>query len=122
MTRLFPFPTFRRFFKRLEPTLAAAFSDRGDGEAGGRKGSLQVIAAGIGLDIIRFPQGASPETVSADAVLSLAIMSGPVMFVLFAATVIVSRRYPLTAARHGEIMGAIEARTLADAGATNVRS
>jgi len=66
--------------------------------------------AGIGLDIIHFPQGASPETVPGDAVLSLAIMSGPIMFVLFAATVIVSRRYPLTVGRHGEIMDEIRAR------------
>jgi len=66
--------------------------------------------AGIGLDIIHFPQGASPETVPADAVLSLAMLSGPVMFVLFSATVIVSGRYPLTAARHGEMMREIEAR------------
>ena len=67
--------------------------------------------AGIGLDIIQFPQSASPETVSSDAVLSLAILSGPVMFVLFSATVLVSSRYPLTAARHGEIMRSIEARS-----------
>ena len=67
--------------------------------------------AGIGLDIIQFPQSASPETVPADSVLSLAILSGPVMFVLFTATVIVSSRYPLTAARHGDIMRAIEAQT-----------
>lgn len=60
--------------------------------------------AGIGLDIIHFPQSASPETVPAEAVLKLAILSGPVMFILFAATVIVSSRYPLTAARHREIM------------------
>ncbi len=66
--------------------------------------------AGIGLDIIHFPQGASPETVTADAVLSLAILSGPVMFVLFAATVMVSSRYPLTAAKHGAIMREIDAR------------
>ena len=75
--------------------------------------------AGIGLDIIKFPQGASPDTVPADAVLSLAIMSGPVMFLLFAATVIVSSRYPLTVNRHGEIMREIEARRLAVDGAAN---
>ena len=66
--------------------------------------------AGIGLDIIRFPQGASPETVPDDAVLSLAIFSGPVMFILFAATVMISSRYPLTLARHGEITRKIAAR------------
>jgi GPH family glycoside/pentoside/hexuronide:cation symporter len=64
--------------------------------------------AGIGLDIIRFPQSASPETVPPDAVLSLAILSGPVMFVLFSATVIVSTRYPLTAAKHHDIMRGIQ--------------
>ena len=67
--------------------------------------------AGIGLDIIHFPQGASPETVPDDAVLSLAIFSGPVMFILFAATVLISSRYPLTLARHGEITREIAART-----------
>jgi GPH family glycoside/pentoside/hexuronide:cation symporter len=66
--------------------------------------------AGIGLDIIHFPQSASPEAVPANAVLSLAIFSGPVMFVLFVATVIVSSRYPLTAARHSEIMKSIQER------------
>jgi Na+/melibiose symporter-like transporter len=74
--------------------------------------------AGVGLDIIRFPQGASPETVPPDAVLSLAIMSGPVMFLLFAATVIVSGRYPLTAKRHEEIMATIKARNPSEGGAT----
>ena len=76
--------------------------------------------AGIGLDIIRFPQAAAPETVPLDAVLKLAFMSGPLMFLLFAATVIVSMRYPLTAARHREIMQAIQARPIAEAGATVV--
>lgn len=66
--------------------------------------------AGICLDIIHFPQNASPQTVPADAVLSLAILSGPVMFVLFCATVLVSHRYPLTAARHREIVRAIKQR------------
>ena len=66
--------------------------------------------AGMGLDIIHFPQAASPENVPADAVLSLAILSGPVMFVLFSATVLVSARYPLTAARHRELMEEINAR------------
>ncbi|MDX1735430.1 MAG: MFS transporter [Halioglobus sp.] len=66
--------------------------------------------AGIGLDIITFPQSASPESVPADAIFKLAVLSGPVMFVLFCATVIVSSRYPLTMARHGEIMDAIATR------------
>ena len=76
--------------------------------------------AGVGLDIIRFPQAASPETVPVDAVFNLAFMSGPVMFVLFVATVMVSMRYPLTAARHREIMQTIEKRPIAEAGASVV--
>jgi len=70
---------------------------------------LGSFLAGIGLDIIKFPQGASPETVPADAVLSLAILSGPVLFVLFTATVIITSHYPMTAARHREIIEEIEA-------------
>ncbi len=63
--------------------------------------------AGIGLDFIRFPRSATPETVPPEAVMSLAILSGPVMFVLFAATVIISSRYPMTEERHREIMSQI---------------
>jgi len=72
---------------------------------------LGSFVAGVGLDIIKFPQGASPETVSSDAVLSLALLSGPVMFVLFAATVLVSTRYSLTQDRHAQIMQALAARS-----------
>jgi GPH family glycoside/pentoside/hexuronide:cation symporter len=60
--------------------------------------------AGIGLDIIHFPRAATPDNVPAEAVLSLAILSGPVMFILFAATVVLSGRYPLTASKHRQIM------------------
>ncbi len=67
--------------------------------------------AGIALDIIKFPTGASPESVPADAVLKLAILSGPLMFILFTATVLVTRRYPLSAAKHREIITSIKART-----------
>ena len=66
--------------------------------------------AGIGLDIIHFPRAATPENVPPEAVLSLAILSGPLLFVLFAATVVISSRFPLTAEKHGEIMREIESR------------
>jgi Na+/melibiose symporter-like transporter len=69
--------------------------------------------AGIGLDIIHFPRAASPDNVPPEAVLSLAILSGPLLFVLFAATVLISSRFPLTAARHAQIMSQIESRALA---------
>ena len=71
--------------------------------------------AGIGLDIIRFPTGATPESVPDAAVLKLAILSGPLMFVLFTATVLVTRLYPLSAPRHREIIAIIEARSAAEA-------
>ncbi len=66
--------------------------------------------AGIGLDLIHFPRAATPDNVPPEAVLSLAILSGPVLFVLFAATVVISSRFPLTAARHSQIMREIELR------------
>jgi Na+/melibiose symporter-like transporter len=71
---------------------------------------LGSFCAGIGLDLIRFPRSASPETIPADAVMNLAILSGPVMFLLFAATVVISNRYPLTAEKHREIMEEIDSR------------
>ena len=69
--------------------------------------------AGIGLDLIHFPRTASPDNVPPEAVLSLAVLSGPVLFVLFAATVLISSRFPLTATRHAQIMREIEARAVA---------
>ena len=71
---------------------------------------LGSFLAGIGLDIIQFPQSATPESVPPESVMNLAVLSGPVMFVLFAATVLISNRYPMTEARHQEIMREIAAR------------
>lgn len=71
---------------------------------------LGSFVAGIGLDIIKFPQSATPETVPVEAVMKLAILSGPVMLLLFVATVLISNRYPMTEARHREIIKEIAAR------------
>lgn len=71
---------------------------------------LGSFLAGIGLDIIHFPQSANPDTVPPEAVLNLAIMSGPVMFILFVATVLISNRYPMNEERHREILQGIESR------------
>jgi len=71
---------------------------------------LGAFLGGVGLDVIQFPAGASPATVSSEAVFKLAVLSGPLMFILFAATVLVSARYPLTAAKHGDILAAIKLR------------
>jgi glycoside/pentoside/hexuronide:cation symporter, GPH family len=68
--------------------------------------------AGIGLDIIRFPQAASPENIPPGAVTNLAILAGPVMFLMFVSTILISRHYPLTQQRHREISAAIKAKSL----------
>ena len=72
--------------------------------------------AGVGLDLIHFPRAATPDSVPPEAVLSLAVLSGPVLFVLFVATVVISSRFPLTAAKHGQIMREIELRASPSAG------
>lgn len=66
--------------------------------------------AGIGLDIIRFPRAATPETVPPEAVASLAFMGGPLLMLLFMSTVFISNRYPLDVVKHGKIVREIAAR------------
>ena len=68
--------------------------------------------AGIMLDVIRFPQGANPTDVPLDALTKLAIVAGPMSAVLFMMTVLISRNYPLDAARHKEIIRDIDARAV----------
>ena len=67
--------------------------------------------AGIGLDLIKFPREATPETVPADAVIKLAVFPGQLMLILFVATVLISSRYPMNAEQHRKIMSAIKARS-----------
>lgn len=67
--------------------------------------------AGVGLDVIQFPQSASPENIPPEAVASLAFLAGPVMFFLFISTILISRGYPLSHERHREITQAIQARS-----------
>ncbi len=68
---------------------------------------LGSFVAGIGLDIIRFPQGANPSDVPAEALIKLAIFAGPVSMALMLMTVVIARNYPLDAARHAEISRSI---------------
>jgi len=58
------------------------------------------FVAGIALDVIRFPRAADPQDVSSEALQSLAILAGPFSMMLFLATIAISSRYPLNAARH----------------------
>jgi Na+/melibiose symporter-like transporter len=73
---------------------------------------LGSFLAGIALDIIKFPQAASPENVPQQAVNSLATVAGPISLILFISTIIISHRYRLTSQRHREISEAIKKREL----------
>ncbi len=66
------------------------------------------FCAGVALDLISFPQGATPESVSSDAMIKLAIVAGPISMFVFIFTIFVSRAYGLNAKRHEEILSGIE--------------
>ena len=65
---------------------------------------IGAFVAGISLDIINFPKQAELGAVPVEAITKLAILAGPVCMLLFMATVIISRNYPLTQKRHQEII------------------
>lgn len=64
--------------------------------------------AGVALDIIAFPQAANPQDVPLEALQSLAWLSGPISMTLFVLTIVVSRRYSLSAKRHRDILQRID--------------
>lgn len=64
--------------------------------------------AGIALDIIAFPRGAAPAEVAIDSINRLAIVSGPLLTLLFVFVLVIIRRYPLDAARYQEIEMALQ--------------
>ena len=70
---------------------------------------LGSFLAGIGLDIIRFPQGANPSDVPLDALTKLAIFAGPVSMALLLASLVIIRTYPLDQQAHAKITQAIHA-------------
>jgi len=63
--------------------------------------------AGIGLDVIRFPQGANPADVAPQALNGLAMFAGPISMVLLLSSLIVIRSYPLNQKEHARITQAI---------------
>jgi Na+/melibiose symporter-like transporter len=85
--------------KREEGLFFAARSFAGKASFG-----LGTFFAGIGLDVIKFPQAATLENIPPEAVTSLAVFGGPVLFVLFLSTILVSRRFPLDEAQHQQIL------------------
>jgi len=70
---------------------------------------LGAFAAGIGLDFIRFPKGASPADVPLDALTGLAMFSGPLSMVLLLSSLLIIRHYPLDQAEHTKITNGIRA-------------
>jgi Na+/melibiose symporter-like transporter len=74
--------------------------------------------AGIALDIIKFPKGANPADVSAEALMNLAILAGPVSMILMLLTIAIVWRYPLHESRHSEILKEIEQRKAAEPAAS----
>ena len=68
---------------------------------------LGAFVAGIGLDIIRFPQGANPADVPIEALTGLAMFAGPISMVLLLSSLLVIRAYPLNQKEHARITQAI---------------
>jgi Na+/melibiose symporter-like transporter len=69
---------------------------------------LGAFAAGVGLDIIRFPKGASPADVPVDTLSSLAQISGPISMLLLLSSLLIIRHYPLDQAEHATITSKIK--------------
>lgn len=69
--------------------------------------------AGVALDLIAFPRQAEPGTVGEGELFLLGLAVGPCMLLLYLLALVFLRRYPLTRARHAEILGEIERRQAA---------
>lgn len=73
------------------------------------------LIGGIGLELIRFPQNAEVEGVSAGTVTGLLVMSGPLCLVIYGVGILFMMMYRLNAGRHEEILTVLEARRAARA-------
>ena len=76
------------------------------------------LIGGFGLELIRFPQNAETEGVSAGTLTGLLVMSGPLCLVIYGVGILFMTMYRLNAGRHEEILTVLEARRAA--GATGV--
>lgn len=101
--------------------VADEYEDRHEGRSEGlffganafcRKASLGLggAAAGMVIDLIRFPVKAEPGTVPDEALIRLAITYGPVMLLVLLAGLAMMIPYDLSRTRHAEIMERIGAR------------
>ena len=68
---------------------------------------LGSFVAGVGLDVISFPQGANPADVPMEALTGLALFAGPISMVLLLSSLITIRHYSLDQKEHARITQAI---------------
>ncbi len=73
------------------------------------------LIGGFGLELIRFPQNAEAEGVSAGTLTGLLVMSGPLCLLIYGVGILFMTMYRLNAARHEEILTVLEARRAASA-------
>lgn len=77
-----------------------------------RKASLGIggALAGVALDLIDFPRGTSIDQISRDAIVNLAILYGPALFVFTAISMSIMMMYDLTREKHARILKQLERR------------
>ena len=73
------------------------------------------LIGGFGLELIRFPQNAEAEGVSAGTLTGLLVMSGPLCLLIYGVGILFMTMYRLNAARHEEILTVLETRRAARA-------
>jgi Na+/melibiose symporter-like transporter len=66
------------------------------------------LFAGITLDLIDFPRGAEPGSIAPEKVAALGLAVGPGLLALYFVTLSFLARYPITRARHREILDALD--------------
>ena len=79
------------------------------------------LFAGITLDLIDFPRGAEPGTIAPEKVEALGMAVGPGLLALFLVTLVFLSRYPITRARHREILDALDRQRREGAGSDATR-
>lgn len=72
---------------------------------------LGTLAAGIALDVIAFPRGATIGEVSNDKVIQLGMAVGPGLMLFYILTLVFLSRYRMTRERHREILNALAERS-----------
>jgi len=68
------------------------------------------LVAGVALDVVQFPKGATPGQVDPDTVYALGLAVGPGILIFWLLALIILSRYPLTRSEHAEIIRELEQR------------